>query len=158
MNPIEHQKLEVAEAVRDDIYKDIVRIHWRQRGKGSKVGAIVAVSVDRRPEHFFSLRGLADQEQGKIRMDHVARSELHVNLNEVHEFAIRKTTVWEKLLWAVRATDPAARIAAWIAVWSGVIGILSLVIGIIGLWPVIKELRGAQKSPSSEIERADSSR
>jgi hypothetical protein len=44
-----------------------------------------------------------------------------LKVGEEHDFAIKETNAWQKLLWAVRATDPAARIAAWIAVWRGII-------------------------------------
>ena len=102
-------------------------------------GAIVAISVDRGPRHFFSLRGLPDEDAGKIRFDHVARSELRLKIGEEHDFAIEETNPWEKLSWAVHATDPVARIATWIAVWSGIVAILGFVIAIIGVWPVIRD-------------------
>jgi hypothetical protein len=95
----------------------------------------VLVTVDDGTEHFFSLRGLPDNDEGKIRFDHVARSELRLDLGQFYEFAIRRASLREKVLWAMRATDPAARIAVCIAVWSGIVA----VIGLIGLWPVIKE-------------------
>jgi hypothetical protein len=127
-------QLQVAEAFKQDAYKDIVRIHWRERGKHNKIGSIVAISVDGGPWRLFSLLGLPDEHKGQIRFDHVSRDELELKLGEVHNFEIKETNVWQKLMWAVRATDPAARIAAWIAVWSAILGILALVIGIIALW------------------------
>jgi hypothetical protein len=139
MKHVERRKLIVQESVKGDLYKDIARIHWRQRGRRNKIGAIVAISVDGGPRHFFSLRGLPDEDEGKIRLDHVARDELRLKIGEEHDFAIEETNLREKLLWAVRATDPAARIAAWIAVWSDIIAILSLIVGAISAWPVIKE-------------------
>jgi hypothetical protein len=59
MKPIESQRLKVAEANKEDLYKDIVRIHWRERGKGNHIGAIVGISVDGRPKQFFFSPGLA---------------------------------------------------------------------------------------------------
>ena len=133
------------DANKGDVYKDIARIHWRERGKRNRIGAIVAISVDCGPRHFFSLRGLADKDAGKICLDLVALSELGLKVGEEHDFAIEETNPLEKLLWAVRATDPAARIAAWIAVWSGIVAILGLIIALIGMWPVVRDWVTPQK-------------
>jgi hypothetical protein len=54
----------VHDAVKGDVYKDIVRIHWRERGELNRIGAIVSISVDDGPRHFFSLRGLPDEDKG----------------------------------------------------------------------------------------------
>jgi hypothetical protein len=143
---VEHRKLKVGDAFHDDIYKDIVRIHWQERGKRNRIGAIVGISVDGDTPRFFSLRGLADEYKGQIRFDHVTRDELRLKIGDVHDFTIKETNPWQKLLWAVRATDPAARIAAWIAVWSVLIGILALVLGGIGAIPVIRDWVTAPKS------------
>src|SRR5207248_2474521 len=59
---------------------------------------------------------------------------------------IKETNPWQKLLWAVRATDPAARIAAWIAMWSVLVGILAIVLGGIGVIPVIRDWMTAPKT------------
>jgi hypothetical protein len=139
MKHVERRSLIVEDAKSGDVYKDIVRIHWRERGKRNRIGAIVSISVDGGPRHFFSLRGLPDEDAGKIRFDHVARTELRIKTGEQHDFAIQETNPWQKLMWAVRATDPVARIATWIAVWSAILGVLGLFLGAIGVWPVMKE-------------------
>jgi|SRR5205809_2577461 len=146
MKHVERRKLTVEDSNKGDVYKDIVRIHWRERGTRNRIGAIVAISVDGGPRRFFSLRGLPEEDAGKIRFDHVARNELHLKTGEQHDFAIRETSAWEKLVWAIHATDPVARIATWIAVWSAILGVLGLILGILGLilggmgaWPVIRE-------------------
>ena len=146
MKDVEQRKLIVEESIKGDVYKDIARIHWRERGKRSRIGAIVAISVDRGPRHFFSLRGLPDEDAGKIRFDHVARSELRLKVGEEHNIAIEETNPWEKLVWAVHATDPVARIATWIAIWSGIVAILGLVIAGIGAWPVVRDWVMPQKA------------
>jgi hypothetical protein len=132
----ERQNLKITEATNDDVYKDIVRIHWRERGKGNHIGAIVCISVDGGRSRFLSLRGLPEERKGEISMDHVTRADLHLQLGETRVFSIRETNPWEKLRWAVSATDPAARIAAWIAVWSGGIGIVGL---LLAAWPIFHD-------------------
>jgi hypothetical protein len=132
--------LRVTEAVKEDVYKDIARIHWDERGRDNHVGAIVSIKVDGGRKKYFSLRGLGNDRFGEIALDHVARTELKLELNDRHEFTIEETSAWEKLKWAVKANDPTARIAVWIAVWSGIVGIAGLVLALIGLYPAIKEI------------------
>jgi len=135
MKHVERRRLTVEDANKGDLYKDIVRIYWRERGKRNRIGAIVAISVDGGPRRFFSLRGLPDEDAGKIRFDHVARTELRLKTGEQHDFAIEETNPWQKLKWAIHATDPVARIATWIAVWSAILGIFGLILGAISVWP-----------------------
>jgi hypothetical protein len=136
-------KLRVQDAVRDDDYKDIARVHWHHRGQPStKVGTLVKVSYfrgDERITRIFSIRGLGDKDEANIRIDHVNRNEMRLKLDETHEFTIETTHWWEKLRWACTATDPGARIAAWIAVWSGILGIIGVILGAVGIVPIVKE-------------------
>src|SRR6266487_431663 len=133
MTIISKVKLRVQDAVRDDEYKDIARVHWRHRGQPStKVGTLVKISFRRgeeRVSRIFAIRGVSDKDEGSILLDHVNRNEMRLKLDESHEFTIETTRWWEKLHWACTATDPGARIAAWIAIWSGLgaIGIVPLV-------------------------------
>src|SRR5438128_10427125 len=106
MKHVERRSLIVEDAKPGDVYKDMVRIHWQERGKRNKIGGIVSISVDGGPRHFFSLRGLPEEDKGKIRLDHVACAELELKPGEKHDFAIKETTAWQKLMWAIHATDP----------------------------------------------------
>jgi hypothetical protein len=45
-----------------------------------------------------------------------------------------------KLKWACTATDTGARIAAWIAMMSGILAIIGLILGGIGLYPALKDI------------------
>jgi hypothetical protein len=159
MTTVKRITLEVADAIHGDAYKDIARIHWTERGgKRNRIGSIVAIRVDDGPRHFFSLRGLGDEDRGKIRFDFVARQTLKLDTGTTHDFTIEEANPWQKLKWALHATDPVVRIATWIALWSGVLAIIGVVIAIIGLSPMIKELRGTEKSESSAVQRTNSSR
>ena len=146
-------RLRVSEALAVDEYKDIARVHWEQRGRPSiKIGRIVKLTVVGGKPRIVAIRGLADKDKGKIRLDFVNRDEMKLNLDQEYEFEIQTTGIWEKLVWACTATDPAARIAAWIAVISGVFGVLGLVLGIIGVYPVVKEIYSDwHKSPAIEV-------
>ncbi len=159
MKHIERRKLTVEDSIKGDVYKDIARIHWTERGaKRNRIGSIVAIRVDDGPRHLFSLRGLDNQDLGKIRFDFVARQALKLDIGTTHDFTIEEANPWQKLRWALHATDPVARIATWIALWSVVLAVIGLVIAVIGLWPVIKELRGTEKSRSSAVQHTNSFR
>src|SRR5205823_4111110 len=115
--------------------------HWEQRGKPSiKIGRIVKLSIVGGESRIVAIRGLDDKDKGKIRLDFVNRNEMKLKLDEEYDFEIRSTGLWDKLVWACTATEPGARIAAWIAVISGVIGIVGLVLAMVGLYPIVKEI------------------
>src|SRR5205809_905799 len=114
-------RLRVAETFGADEYKDIARVHWEQRGKPSiKIGRIVKLSIVGGESRIVAIRGLDDKDKGKIRLDFVNRNEMKLKLDEEYDFEIRSTGLWDKLVWACTATEPGARIAAWIAEISGV--------------------------------------
>jgi hypothetical protein len=64
-----------------------------------------------------------------------------LKIAETHEFTFRTTYWWEKLVWVCTATDPGIRIASWIAVWFGILAIIGTIIALVGLYPVVKEIR-----------------
>ena len=159
MKHVEKRTLIVEDSIPGDVYKDIARIHWKERGaRRNRIGSIVAIRVGDGPRHFFSLRGLDNKDLGKIRFDFVARQALKLEMGTTHDFTIEEANPWEKLKWALHATDPVARIATWIALWSGVLAVIGLFFAIIGLWPVIKELRGTDKPRSSAVQHTNSFR
>jgi hypothetical protein len=130
-------RLRVGDAFHDDMYKDLARVHWRQRGTPTlKVGSIVKIAAQEGGERFVALYGLEDNREGEILLDFVNRGQLNVELNRHSDFTIATTNPWEKLKWACSATDPAPRIAAWIAVWSGILGIIGI---LLGLYPILFE-------------------
>ena len=71
-----------------------------------------------------AVRGLDDGEEDYIRLDLETRRRLKVKPGDVRDFELRETWPWEALQWASKASDPTARIATWIGIWLGGIGIL----------------------------------
>lgn len=156
MKHVEKRSLKVEDSIHGDAYKDIARIHWTERGaKRNRIGSIVAIRVDDGPRHLFSLRGLGDEDVGKIRFDFIGCQMLGLKVGTTRNFTIEEASPWQKLRWALHATDPVARIATWIALWSGVLAIIGL---LLGLWPMIKDLKGTEKSRSSPVQNTDSLR
>jgi hypothetical protein len=133
MKPVEHQLL-VKAGLREDAYKDTIRVHRDVLGK-VKVGGIAKVRVDGSTAHILAIRGLSDRRRGEILIDAITRDQLGVEKGTIRRFSFDRSNPLEKLTWACQATDPGARIAAWIAVWSGILGILGIFIGI---YPLLK--------------------
>lgn len=123
-------QLTVHQAYDFDNYKDIIRIHKSRRGQIHS-GHLVRVSVRDGKSTIAAVRGLDPGEEDWIRLDLAMRRRLGVELGGPYDFTVRRANPWEALQWATKATDPAARIATWIAIWSGIIGTL---LGVLGLF------------------------
>jgi hypothetical protein len=78
-----------------------------------------------------AVRGLADEEADVIRLDLETRRRLQVSIDEAYDFELAGARFWHALQWAARSSDPAARVATWIAIWSLSIGALISVAGIL---------------------------
>ncbi len=149
MKHIKKRTLIVDDSLQGDVYKDIARIHWKERGaKRNRIGSIVAIRVDNGPRHFFSLRGLDNKDLGKIRFDFVARQALKLEIGTTHDFTIQEANPLQKLKWALHATDPVARIATWIALWSLILGLAGLALA---AWPIIEKWIPSHKSADSAV-------
>jgi|SRR5579862_2814096 len=114
--------LRVEQAQRAESYRDFARIHFNDRG-GLKKGQVCLLSVNKKAA-FVILRGSGNA--GEIRLDLETRARLDLKLGQEATFKLTPMFVIGDFLWAWRASDPAYRIAARL-------GILSLVLGLIGL-------------------------
>jgi hypothetical protein len=129
-------KLKVHEAVKEEVYKDMVRVFHKYRGKIVH-NSIIKLSVNGQ-RRYLAIRGLDEKEEDQIFLDWMSRNALgKLKIGQEYEFTIETTTLIEKLKWACRSSDPAGRIATWIAIWSAVLGIGGLVLG---AYPIIQDL------------------
>lgn len=115
-------KLRVREGYDHDTYKDTVRIHSSHRA-GIRSGHLARLSVVGGASAVVAVRGLADTQKDNLRLDLETRRRLEVELDEEYDFELRETWFWEAIVWAAKASDPTARIATWIGIWLGGIGI-----------------------------------
>jgi hypothetical protein len=128
--------LTVHQANHDDVYSDVIRAHRHERNC-VREGRICKVYVDGKSPKLFAIRGLPDKEKGWIRLDEVSRDCLSVDECSSHKFYFEEANWLEWVCWSLSASDPASRLAAYIAVWSVVLGIASLAISIyFGLCPL----------------------
>jgi hypothetical protein len=123
-------KLTVKPAFDFDNYKDTIRIHSTYRN-GLRSGRLAKVSVVGGLNTIVVVRGLSDEDSELIRMDLETRRRLQVSLEKEYDFTLRRIWPWQALKWACRSSDPALRVATWIAVLSFMLGLLSIVLSII---------------------------
>jgi len=115
-----------------DVYTNAIRVHEDERN-GVRESKICKVSVNGVSD-FFAMRGLPDKERGSVRLDEIGRDRLKVKRGERLSFTFREACAFEALCWAAKTSQPGARIATWIAIWSGVFGIVGLGLGVWAIW------------------------
>lgn len=128
--PLPSKTLKVRELAGNDQYKDMIRVHWRERNKVGN-GVIARVTVNGRGPFLLAMRGTTDDKLGTMGLDHLNRDNMKLSNDQEADFTFEKANWWEALKWAARSADPAARVATWIGIWSGIIGTL---LGIVGLF------------------------
>jgi hypothetical protein len=122
--------LTVARARREDIFRDIARVHWQFR-MDDREGEVCRVSVGER-QVYLSMRGL-ETAQPLIRIDELTRYRLGLQVGDIATFEIRRAGILAQLHWALRAADRATRISVQLAILSVILGLLGLFLGIVAL-------------------------
>ena len=125
-------KLTVQSARDEDVYKDTVRLTAGDR-PSIRAGAIGKVTVNGRSKSFV-VRGMGSGQRGTVLMDDVGREALALEIGQEYEFKIRPAGVIGQMRWACAVVDPAGRIAAVLGVWSMVLSVVGVVLGI---WSVL---------------------
>lgn len=129
-------KLHVQMAALEDIYKDMARIpeaHRRDRaGRTIIEGSVCKLSSGSRSTYVL-LRGCQKTTEPFIFLDERKRNQLGLSNGDSIAFEITPVGLWGQFLWAWRASDPAYRISARMAVLSLVLGTIGLLLGIAGI-------------------------
>ena len=116
-----------------NVYRDIIRISERHRkdinGNLIKEGSICKVIVQDRTVYAI-LRGLSEGEflSPEIEIDERLRNQLKINADDYVDFLFKKSGFWGEFIWAWKASDPAYRISARMALLSVILGVLSLAV------------------------------
>ena len=129
-------KLTVEKLSADDTYLDRVRLHSDFRG-GVGVGQICRISTPK-ANALAEIRGKNTAEQ-IIYMDQPMRLKLKLKPGDKVEITIRRAYYWERLWWAVKATDQTSALAAQMGLISLALGALSLLLGALS---ILLSLRG----------------
>ena len=126
-------RLTVKSARDEDVYKDIARINKNDRG-ALPSGRIYMLSVNGRAKYFI-VRGVSNEQPGTILLDDISREVLNVRLGQAYDFLIERAGPIGQVRWACAVADPAGRIAAVLGVWSMVLSVVGVVLGIWAVWP-----------------------
>lgn len=132
-------KLTVLEAYDHDLYKDMARIHVSHRS-GVKRNGLARITVAGCKSEVLAVRGMEPEKRDFVRLDHEVRDRLNVKLDQQYDFDVRRASAFDHLRWALGSSEPALRVATWIAIWSFVLGVLGLIIGILPLLPFCRTL------------------
>jgi hypothetical protein len=127
------RKLTTLKARQDDVYRDIARVCEEDRGN-IREGTICRIQdLDTGRSALFAIRGMPQTLNGHIMLDEFGRNRLGIGEQASHNFSFQKVGPLGAIKWACSAADPGARIAAWIGLWSLVLGIAGIAIGIVAL-------------------------
>lgn len=129
-------KLKVMEADWDEIFIDTVRIpgDYRKHPSGEKIknGSVVRISHNGQTAYALA-RGLRGRSSERvIYMDEFIRDRLGLKLSaaaEIESQQIRAAGFFEHLWFYLRASNPAVRVPAYVAVISLGLGVLSVALG-----------------------------
>lgn len=116
---------------------------WRIRlAKADRLGArrhsLLKVSHGNKSGYFVGL-GHEDG-AGIVQVDYDVREHLGMGGKGSNaDLKIELVTGWRSLCWYLQHRDPYIYVPAWLAAWSLSLGLVSILLGIIGAWPVIKD-------------------
>ena len=84
---------------------------------------------------FAIARGLQGRNNDPVMvMDEFVRRKLRVGAgSKIESNNIRAANRWEKLTWYLEATNPAVHVPAWVAAISLGLGVLSVLLGVVGI-------------------------
>ena len=129
-------KLKVAQIREADIYKDMARVpesfRFDYNSQPILEGTICEVVVGSRTV-LLSLRGQNEHANPVIHIDEKTRAALAVKEHDVTDFVFRKAGWYGQFQWAWSASDPGYRIATRLGILSLVLGLVGLALGIISI-------------------------
>ena len=129
-------KLKVDKLWREDIFKDIARIHKEDRGDihEGRVCVIIANGHTKR----LIVRGIEGTHSGGIKLDEVTREAMRIENGISYDFSIKEVGIIGNIRWACNVADGGVRISAWIGIVSVLLGIAGILLGGIGVWIAVR--------------------
>ena len=125
-------KLMILASAKEDVYRDIVRVpeQYRLDRKCAVVpeGSVCKLTVARRTAYAI-VRGYTESMEPCIHMDERLRNLLSITKGAEVEVQFALAGLWGEFLWAWKASDPAYRVAAKMALLSVALGLMGLLIG-----------------------------
>jgi hypothetical protein len=125
-------KLTVHQVLKDDIFHDMVRVHYSHR-EGIKAGQICRVSTNGKTVLAVA-RGTPGNDTNGIWLDDAMRTHLSLKERATAEFEIDKASWYQEFTWMWHSSDPVIRTAGRLGVISFVLGLFGLALGLISLF------------------------
>jgi len=105
-----------------------VRLHKTHRNGIPRYGIAKIVNTAN-SKHVVAIL-LGHEDAGSVYLDYDARDSLDVAKGQKLQFTVSSTSLLRRLWWYLTINDPIIRIPAWLAVWSVVLGIAGIGLGL----------------------------
>ena len=125
-------KLFVHQVPKDDIFRDVVRVH-RSHREGIRAGQICRITTNG-VTALAVARGAPNNDEDGIWLDDAMRSRLTVKEGTTADIEIKKARWDQEFAWLWYSSDPANRTAGRLGIISLVLGFIGLVLGLIALF------------------------
>jgi hypothetical protein len=125
-------RLMVHQVLKDDIFRDMVRVH-RSHREGINAGQIIRVSANGKTVLAVA-RGAPANDTNGIWLDDAMRSRLSLKENTTAEFKIEKGSWYHEFAWMWHSSNPVNRTAGRLGMISFVLGLFGLALGLIALF------------------------
>jgi hypothetical protein len=125
-------RLIVYQMNKDDIFRDMVRVHQSHR-KGISAGQICRVTANNLTVLAVA-RGSPRNDVHGIWLDDAMRSRLGLKEGTTEEFKITKASWYQEFTWLWRSSEPVNRTAGRLGIISFALGLFGFVLGLIALF------------------------
>lgn len=131
-------RLTVAQADREDVYRDIARVQERYRkdvnGVTLSEGEVCKITVEETGRStLVILRGRHGRDEKALWIDERTREKLKVSVGDETSFRLEADLWFGAWRWAKGSSDVAYRICSQLALLSVALGVLGLILGVVSL-------------------------
>jgi hypothetical protein len=140
-------KLIVHQVSNDDIFQDIVRVHQSHR-PGILAGRVFRVTANGQTVRAIA-RGAIDNDRRFVWIDDAMRSRLNIAEGSEVEFTFGEGSWFDQFIWVWTASDPVTRTAGRLGVFSLLLGLIGLALGLISLLNDLQQSTGTDKFQSN---------
>ena len=124
--------LQVRPMPREDVFHDIVRLHFDHRPFAS-AGRVLVVEYGEKRIRAVA-RGAPKNDKAGICLDLESRKKLGLSASDTAQFVFRAASFIDEVRWAWSATNAMPRIAARLGIISVGLGALGGLLGALSLW------------------------
>lgn len=134
-------KLKVEALPEKDLWKDMIRIPYAYRRDGGEIkipsSSVCKITANGK-SRLVAVRGCPGKDP-IIQIELKLRTHLGLKVGQEYDFKLAPASSLGYWRWAWKATDPAYRVPAQISLVSFILGLIGLLLGVIGAWPVFHD-------------------